>query len=122
MLGFKLWPIVFIIALLGLLAFLYRRAPERLKSICLALFTATVPAAPASFVLSKTGACQFTEQEILQISANSQINLWGYWLVFSPHDSALAKIFIFKDSLSHEDQARLARTIKRVQTSPELHH
>ncbi|WP_157673891.1 hypothetical protein [Cognaticolwellia beringensis] len=68
-----------------------------------------------SFVLSDTGECQFTGQAALQISANSQINLWGYWLVFTPKNFAITKHFIFKDSLSSEDQARLARSIMRVQ-------
>tara|TARA_R110000744_G_scaffold112531_7_gene211178 strand:- start:1721 stop:1963 length:243 start_codon:yes stop_codon:yes gene_type:complete len=79
------------------------------------LFTASEDKNATSFILSDTGECQFSGQEPLQISANSQINLWGYWLVFTPKDFAITKQFIFKDSLSSEDQARLARSIMRVQ-------
>lgn len=70
-----------------------------------------------SFVLSASGECQFPERPILQLSAHSQINLWGYWLVFSDNDSGVEKRFIFKDSLCVEDQARVARTILRVRNS-----
>jgi hypothetical protein len=48
------------------------------------------------------------------MSAKSQINLWGYWLVFTKSDAALKKHFVFKDSISRQDQARIARTILRV--------
>jgi hypothetical protein len=73
-----------------------------------------------NFILSDSGECQFNHKNILQLSANSQINLWGYWLVFTKSDVALKQYFIFKDSLSSEDQARIARTILRMKNSPEL--
>ena len=69
------------------------------------------------FVLSETGECQFSARPILQLSAHSQINLWGYWLVFTDKDSSVAKEYIFKDSLSAKDSARLARTILRMRNS-----
>jgi len=65
-------------------------------------------------VLLQTGECQFVAQQTVQLSASSQINLWGYWLVFTANDSDLSQRFIFKDSLSAQDQARLARTIMRA--------
>lgn len=86
------------------------------------LFTEGKNSTTVTFILSDTGECQFNNRKILQISVNSQINLWGYWLVFTKNDTGLSKQFIFKDSLSSEDQARLARTIMRVQQSTELQH
>ena len=70
------------------------------------------------FLLTEDGQCQFSPNEHRQISPNSQINLWGYWLVFT--DSTLASQFIFKDSLSTIDQTRVARTILRVKQYPPL--
>ncbi|MBA6415862.1 hypothetical protein H4J50_07515 [Colwellia sp. 6M3] len=73
-----------------------------------------------NFTLSDTGECQFSHKNILQLSANSQINLWGYWLVFTKSEAGLKQYFVFKDSLSSEDQARIARTILRMKNAPEL--
>tara|TARA_R110000737_G_scaffold106215_2_gene139109 strand:+ start:8075 stop:8338 length:264 start_codon:yes stop_codon:yes gene_type:complete len=83
------------------------------------LFTSTDNKTTTHFVLLETGICQFNDRQALQISTHSQINLWGYWLVFTSSDTALTKYFIFKDSLSSEDQARLARTIIRVKNTRE---
>ncbi|MFT5634594.1 MAG: hypothetical protein ACI89T_000020 [Cognaticolwellia sp.] len=120
--GIKLWYGLFIAALFGLIIFLYRQVPASIANKWLALFTSSEDTATTNFVLSAKGECQFNQQETWKICANSQINLWGYWLVFSKEDTAVAKQFIFKDSLSSEDQARIARTIMRVKTSPELNH
>lgn len=120
--GIKLWHGLFIAASFGLIIFLYRQVPESIANKWLDLFTSNEDAATTDFVLSATGECKFNQQETWQICANSQINLWGYWLVFSKEDTAVAKQFIFKDSLSSEDQARIARTIMRVKKSPELNH
>ncbi|MBA6327027.1 hypothetical protein H4J46_03535 [Colwellia sp. MB02u-6] len=103
-------------ALLGFIIFLYRQTPAPLASQWLMLFTSSKDKNKANFVLSDTGECQFNHQKSLQISSHSQINLWGYWLVFSSRDTVTAQHFIFKDSLSSEDQARLARTILRVKS------
>jgi len=118
--GFKLWLGLFILALFGCVVFFYCQAPAPLATKWLLLFNSIDAKTSAFFVLSATGICQFNHRATLQISANSQINLWGYWLVFTTGDAALTKLFIFKDSLSSEDQARLARTIMRMQKSPEL--
>ena len=84
------------------------------------LFNSTDNQSTKYFILSATGLCQFNDRKLLQISAKSHINLWGYWLVFTTSDIASRQCFIFKDSLSSEDQARLARTIIRIKTSSEL--
>ena len=68
------------------------------------------------FLLTDTGECQFNNRKPLQLSAQSQINLWGYWLIFT--DSSVSKKYIFKDSLSAKDQARMARTIMRLRQFP----
>ncbi|WP_310733178.1 protein YgfX [Colwellia sp. MB02u-10] len=114
--GISFWLGFFMAALLGFIIFLYRQAPAPLASQWLMLFTSSKDKTKANFVLSDTGECQFNHQKSLQISANSQINLWGYWLVFSSRDAVTAQHFIFKDSLSSKDQARLARTILRVKS------
>ncbi|TWX72570.1 hypothetical protein ESZ39_08315 [Colwellia sp. C1TZA3] len=103
-------------ALLGFIIFLTCQAPASLVSQWLMLFTSSKDKTTTNFVLSDTGECQFHHQKVLQISANSQINLWGYWLVFTRRDAVTAQHFIFKDSLSSKDQARLARTILRVKS------
>ena len=68
------------------------------------------------FLLTDTGECQFNNRKTLQLSAQSQVNLWGYWLIFT--DSSVSKKYIFKDSLSAKDQARMARTIMRLRQFP----
>ena len=68
------------------------------------------------FLLTDTGECQFNNRKALQLSAQSQVNLWGYWLIFT--DSSVSKKYIFKDSLSAKDQARMARTIMRLRQFP----
>ena len=122
LIGFKLWLGLVITALFGLMTVLYRHARKPLISRLLTLLIAKEHNTTRFFVLSDSGLCQFNNKSAVQISANSQINLWGYWLVFKTSDEVLANQFIFKDSLSSQDQARLARTLMRVQKSPELNH
>jgi hypothetical protein len=114
--GISFWLGLFMAALLGFIILLYRQVPAPIASQWLMLFTSSKDKIKANFVLSDTGECQFNHQKDLQISANSQINLWGYWLVFSSEDAVTVQHFIFKDSLSSKDQARLARTILRVKS------
>jgi hypothetical protein len=116
LIGFKVWLGFFTAALLGFVVFVFWQVPALLTSKWFSLFTSIEDKTAASFVLSDTGECQFNGQEALQISTNSQINLWGYWLVFTSNDKTLANRFIFKDSLSREDQSRLSRTILRVKS------
>lgn len=71
-----------------------------------------------SFLLTATGECQFNQHEPMQLSAKSQINLWGYWLIFAASKTNQSACFIFKDSLSSQDQARIARAIIRIQRLP----
>jgi len=113
--GFKLWLGLLITLVLVLFIFLFQQLPVLVINKWLKLFTSSEDKNATSFVLSDTGECQFSGQAALQISANSQINLWGYWLVFSANNFADTQYFIFKDSLSCEDQARLARSIMRAQ-------
>jgi hypothetical protein len=122
LLGFWLWLGLLFAIVSATLFFLYHQTSAPLASKWLALLTPLSCKTSTSFVLSDSGECQFLGQEKLYISANSQINLWGYWLVFTENDALLTKMFIFKDSLSSEDQARLARTIIRIQKTPTLDH
>ncbi len=64
------------------------------------------------FSLTELGLYQGVDSEKQQLSPSSQINLWGYWLVFM--DKKRSNQFIFKDSLSERDQARVARIIIRL--------
>lgn len=112
---FKLWLGLCISVLFSFVFIFYRQVFNAIVSKFFILFTAAKNSTTVSFILSETGEWQFNNQKGLQISAHSQINLWGYWLVFTKNETGLSKQFIFKDSLSSEDQARLARTIMRVQ-------
>lgn len=120
LLGSQLWLGLLFAAASAAVLFLYHQTSASLARKWLALFTPLSHNITTSFVLSDSGECQFIGQEKLYISANSQINLWGYWLVFTKSDALLTKMFIFKDSLSSQDQARLARTIIRIQKTPAL--
>jgi hypothetical protein len=116
MLGFKLW-FTLIILTFTFLFISYRNSvlllSQRKSSTFLAKF---IIQQTDFFVLTDMGECQCSGQAILQLSANSQINLWGYWLVFT--NSAANSKYIFKDSLSAKNQARIARTIMRMRQSP----
>lgn len=123
LLGVPLWLGFFILLLAGLIIYIIQQAiialPPSSPSIrkWLNLFSSIDNKATRHFILSETGVCQFNDHQALQISHHSQVNLWGYWLVFATNDSALKQYFIFKDSLSCQDQARLARTVMRVKTA-----
>ncbi len=115
-LGFKLWYTI-IILLFSFLLINYR------NSILLLLqrrsstfFTKFFVQQADFFVLTGTGECQFSGQKTLQLSASSQINLWGYWLAFT--GSSASNKYIFKDSLSTKEQARVSRTIMRMRQFP----
>tara|TARA_R110000850_G_scaffold244299_1_gene369133 strand:+ start:679 stop:1101 length:423 start_codon:yes stop_codon:yes gene_type:complete len=112
--GFKLWLFAIIGLFFCLIIFLYRQLPNSQAKQYLTLLTSSNYQTGDDFVLLQTGECQFVAQQTVQLSASSQINLWGYWLVFTANDSDLSQRFIFKDSLSAQDQARLARTIMRA--------
>ena len=118
--GFQLWLGFSIITLLIFSVYYYLQASISKKIKCLALFISTKNKTRENFILSDTGECQFSGMQPIQLAANSQINLWGYWLVFIPNDVKFRQCFIFKDSLSEQDQARLARTITRVRMSLEI--
>ena len=111
--GFKLW---FTIALVVIVFFLvsFRKSvfllSQAYSSTCL---NKTSFSQCDFFLLTDIGQCQFSHEQKQQLSSSSQINLWGYWLVFT--DSQIKSRFIFKDSLSEKDQARMVRTIMRVQ-------
>jgi len=115
-----LWLGLFISALFSVMFIFYRQVLIAITGKFFILFPPANGSASVNFVLSDTGECQFNNQKTLQISARSQINLWGYWLVFIHNDQGLSKQYIFKDSLSNKDQARLARTIIHVQQSSDL--
>jgi hypothetical protein len=68
-----------------------------------------------SLRLTLSGECQFNQQTSLQLSKRSKIGVLGYWLVFEGNIAQVSSMFIFKDSLSIKDRARLARTIKYLQ-------
>jgi len=113
--GFGHWFGLFYVVACGSILFIYRSLPVSLTHQWLMFLS--VDETTTSFVLSDTGECQLNEQEVLQISTNSQTYLWGYWLIFNENDRAIDKIFIFKDSLCKIDQARLARAIFRMKNS-----
>jgi len=115
--GFQFWLGLGIVTFLIFSACYYLQASTPKKIKCLALFISTENKTRDHFTLSDTGECQFSDKQPIQLAANSQINLWGYWLVFVSNDVKLKQYFIFKDSLSEQDQARLARTITRVKMS-----
>jgi len=119
---FKAWLSVFIALLACLVILISQLTTITLSSASkwFMLFNSTDNQSTKYFILSETGLCQFNDRKLLQISDKSHINLWGYWLVFTTSDIAFRQCFIFKDSLSSEDQARLARTIIRIKTSSEL--
>ncbi len=121
-LGYKLWLGLLIVFTALIVILSYLQASKRQQSKWLTRLTAKHHLIRSNFVLTDSGACQFVGQAPLQLSANSQINLWGYWLIFSTSDDGFSKCFIFKDSLTGENQSRLARTIMRVQKSRELNH
>lgn len=113
--GFYIWLSLLCVGCLILLNYFHRQISLLLSNQpSFSLNTSISHSILGNFVLSDTGECQFNSQEILQISAKSQINLWGYWLVFTKSDAALKKHFVFKDSISRQDQARIARTILRM--------
>jgi hypothetical protein len=90
------------------------------------------------FTLGEVGDCQFSTRKkqsmmkketktepilFLQISPESRVGFIGFWLVFidegMPEQYQVEKRkkyrkFIFKDSLSNKDHARLSRTVLRV--------
>lgn len=68
-----------------------------------------------AFILTEVGQYQ-ADQLQYQLSTASHINLWGYWFVFL--DKKVPSRFIFKDSLSKQDNARVARTIMRLRFNP----
>jgi hypothetical protein len=112
--GFTFWLFAVIGFSFCLAIFLYRQLPSSLAKKYLLLITSSKHKVIANFLLFKTGECQFFAGKTVKLSASSQLNLWGYWLVFTANDSQWSQLFIFKDSLSKQDQARLARTIMRV--------
>lgn len=115
LLGFYIWLSLFCVGFLIFLNYFHHKISLQLSNQQgLSLNTSLASDISGNFVLSDMGECQFNSQDILQISAKSQINLWGYWLVFKKNDAALKKHFVFKDSLSRQDQARIARTILKV--------
>ena len=116
--GFYIWLGIFITALFIFSSCFYQQAAA-LASKWLSLKSSLENQTIENFILSDTGECQFNNKAALQISAHSQINVWGYWLVFANSDAVFTKHFIFKDSLSNEDQARIARTILRIKNSSE---
>lgn len=67
------------------------------------------------FVLSENGICQFADI-CQQLSARSQINPLGYWLIFQKPllRTNVSRVFIFNDSLSKQDNARIARVIRKL--------
>jgi len=116
--GFKLeFTIIFLLVFFLLAS--YRKSIlllfQRNKSI---VFSRYIIQQTEHFLLDDSGRCQFNNQQKLQLSASSQINLWGYWLVFT--DTCVTQKFIFKDSLTAKDQARVARTIMRIRQFPNL--
>ncbi|WP_085283562.1 hypothetical protein [Colwellia chukchiensis] len=115
--GFTLWLLVIFTLLFLASALLYHYATKPVQQQWLAYFFRKSDLATANFLLSSSGQCRFNEHQLGQLSRDSQLYLWGYWLIFHVNDNAPANRFIFKDSLTVQDQARLARAILRVQTS-----
>lgn len=67
-----------------------------------------------SLLLFSDGRCQFAHQPCFALTKNSRVGLCGYWLVFEKNTVKNTRQFIFKDSLSAQDNAILARTIIRL--------
>lgn len=110
--GFKLWFTLLILLIIfiiircrTLILHYFQYNPFSLFSICFLQKS-------RFFVLTETGKYQLCNRKEQQLSSSSQINLWGYWLVFI--DQKRSSEFIFKDSLSEQDQARVARIIMRL--------
>jgi hypothetical protein len=116
--GFKLWFAIIFLLVFFLLVSHRKLIFLRLQRITSITFSRYIIQKTEHFLLDDTGGCQFNNQQKLQLSVNSQINLWGYWLVFT--DTSAIQKFIFKDSLSAKDQARVARTIMRIRQFPNL--
>ena len=112
--GLTFWLFAVIGLFFCFAVYLYRQLPSPLAKKYLLLITSSKHKVITNFLLFKTGECQFFAGKTVKLSASSQLNLWGYWLVFTANGSQRSQLFIFKDSLSKQDQARLARTIMRV--------
>jgi len=80
-----------------------------------------VPTLLNTFTVTDTGFCQFGQQ-YFQLLANSKTSFLGCWLVLSSVEKTLVisaeqkKLFIYKDSLSNQDYARVCRIIKHLNT------
>jgi hypothetical protein len=116
--GFKLWSTIIFLLVFFLLVSHRKLIFLRLQCNTSIAFSRYTIQKTEHFLLDDIGGCQFNNQQKLQLSASSQINLWGYWLVFT--DTCATQKFIFKDSLSAKDQARVARTIMRIRQFPNL--
>lgn len=110
--GFRLWLTILFIALSFFLITYARQFMLHLIAKLLYFLNNSNTEKNYCFILTECGECQFSHEQKLQISTKSQINLWGYWLVFT--DNTRTSQFIFKDGLSVIDQARIGRTINRV--------
>lgn len=67
-----------------------------------------------AFIIDENGELSFTGGSKQQLLAQSQVTFLGYLLLFQQDNKKPEKCFIFKDSLSKQDNARLARIIFRL--------
>lgn len=116
--GFRLWLTVLFVLIIFLLTIYAKQFVLHLLDKTLYLLNIAHVNKHCCFTLTDYGQCQFSDEKKSQISPNSQINLWGYWLVFT--DNTMVNKFVFKDSLSAIDQARIGRTINRVKQFPSI--
>jgi hypothetical protein len=81
---------------------------------------------PDNFTINLLGECQFSANDIRQLSVMSRIGFWGCWLTFenktikkSFFKFLISKLispryFIFKKSLSPKQYSRLCRIILKL--------
>lgn len=110
--GFKLWFTVLILLITFIIVRCRTFILHYFQSNPLPFFSIYFLQKRHFFALTETGKYQLSNRKEQQLSSSSQINLWGYWLVFI--DQKRSSEFIFKDSLSEQDQARVARIIMRL--------
>lgn len=69
------------------------------------------------FIIDEHGEVSFAGERKQQLLPKSQVTFLGYLLIFQHGNKKPEKHFIFKDSLSRQDNARLARIIFRLRNS-----
>ena len=111
--GFKLWVTLVALAIVALIISRQTFILIQLQKTSIVPLVRYFRQPTDYFSLTEVGQYQGIDLQKQQLSSSSQINLWGYWLIFI--DKNQPSKFVFKDSLSLQDRARLARVILRQQ-------